>query len=159
VRELEVASDAVAAYTSACAEAAGQRAFQASQAAFLAGVRTLFETHKELDSFGWRQYTSYCSCGSVFSDGVDCSAPDINGIEGHHVEGWDGWDDESGKWTLDNEPSPAVKLQHAVAGFLNTLRDDDLLDLLGFNTRVTIHRDGRVETEYCDDESSDDGDE
>jgi hypothetical protein len=155
VTEVEVAPDAVQSYAAARAavEAAECRTAEATFAAFLAGCRALFEAHPDLQSFGWRQYTSWSRCGMFADDHVDCDAPDINGVEGQLVDGWFWWDSESGHWTGQGEPSPQAKLQRAVAVFLLTFHEDDLMDLFEVDAFITVRRDGSIETEDYDDGS------
>jgi hypothetical protein len=154
VTEVEAHPDAVQSYAAARAEveAAENRAFEASLAAFSAGSRALFEANPKLVSFAWRQYRSTSCTGAFSSENVDCYTPDINGVGGWDVDGRSGWHWKTGEWTGDGEPSEMAKSQRAVALFLESFHEDHLMDLFGIDALVTVHRDGRVETEeYCDD--------
>ena len=157
VTEVEAPSGAVQSYAAARAEAeaAEDRAFEASLAAFSAGSCALFEANPNLVSFGWRQFTSTSCTGNLSRDAVDCATPDINGVYGWTVDGWSGWDLETGEWTRDTAPSEMAKMQHAVALFLESFHEDHLMDLFGIDAFVTVHRDGRVETEEYYDDSYD----
>jgi hypothetical protein len=157
VTEVEVDPDAVQSYVAARAavEAAEDRASEVAHAAFLAGCHALFEAHADLHSFGWRQYTLWSRCASFTSEEVDCDEPDVNGVEGHLVDGRPCGVGEDGELVRKGEASPQAKLQHEVAAFLGTFHEDDLLDLFGVDALVTVHRDGRVEAEEYYDDSVD----
>jgi hypothetical protein len=146
----EVSEVEVESYASALvrAEAAIAKVAEATLAAFLAGCRELFEAHPGLQSFGWQQYTDYNFEEGLSSFHVVSYWPDINGIDGLEVHlGWVS-DPQSGKWDGSREPSSEGKLQDPVKKFLDSFHEDDMEAMFGDYVRVTVHRDGTIDTEH-----------
>jgi hypothetical protein len=120
----------------ACAETRMESGLQAARATFLAGCRPLFEAHPGLESFGWKQYISddpaFGPIPYSYGLGAGC-LPDINGIDGHE---------------LDSGPArEEVELQRSVQEFVATFNYFDGMAMLGDGVRVTVHRDGTIDTD------------
>jgi hypothetical protein len=148
VSEVEFVLSGFLSYAASCAEAeaADNRAFEASIAAFLTGAQILFEAHPDLDSFGWKQYTPWSVCDTCSNNLVICDAPDINEIDGFEIV-----------VRSDDEPSWEAEVQHEVAVFLKHFREDHLLRCFGLNRSITCYRDGTFETEELDEGEEFDG--
>lgn len=93
----------------------------------------IFEGNPEIESMGWSQYSPY------FNDGDECvfHVHEVDTINGEDV-----WD--SGK---SEEFDLALRQADDV---LQSLPEDFLKALYGNHVSVTIHKDGRVETNSCD---------
>jgi hypothetical protein len=127
---------------------------EVTRVAFHAVCRALFDAHPGLQSFAWQQHTHESPSGVLSEEHVCKDDPDINGTPGHDVAGGHNWDDDTGEWLGEGEPSPEARLQRAVAEMLKAFDDEDLLKLFHVNVTVTVRRDGTtVETGECESET------
>ena len=112
----------------------------AAVVAFQELSKDLFEANPTLSSFSWRQYTPYFDDGDTCHFSAQTSEPSLT-IEGEEEE-FDGYD----------MPEDQVGLQDEIVEFLGNFEDDDLLTMFGDHQKVTINRDGSVDSEDHDHE-------
>lgn len=122
-------------------------------AVFAEEAKKLFETNPKLASFSWTQYTPY------FNDGEACefrahtdyiTVTDVDGNEEDEVSSWSvrhyvekGIDWNGNPYT----PSELELAGVAACEFLAEFEDAEFLMMFGDHTRVTVFRDGRVESD------------
>lgn len=109
--------------------------------AFSLATADLFLNHPPLKSFGWKQYTPYFNDGDPCVFRV-CSDPDINGVDGYDL-----YEDEQVPGYTDYESMDSVR--DDIDQLINALPDEIMETIFG-EGRVTIHRDGTIETEEYD---------
>lgn len=120
---------------------------------FAEEAKSLFEAQPKLQSFSWTQYTPYFNDGSTceFSVNADYIAvTDIDGNEIHDVSSWSikHYMEKGTDW--NGNPYTPTELEFAgVAAieFLCEFQEEDFLMMFGDHTRITVFRDGRVETD------------
>jgi len=136
-------------------ETLNQKIREMAGVVFAEGAKKLFETNPTLQSFSWTQYTPYFNDGDTceFSAHTDClTVTDIFGNEEEEVSAWSvrhysekGTDWQGNAYT----PSEIILAGAAASEFLTEFENEDLLMMFGDHTRVTVYRDGRVETDDC----------
>lgn len=108
----------------------------------------LLAESKRIESIGWRQYTPYFNDGDECVFGVNNDYLEVNGVDEDNADFLNEKIWKDGKY----ENNPDID-QHEVAIFekiqsvLKSVPDDFYKDLFGDHVRVTIHKDGRIETE------------
>lgn len=129
---VDVADDDVEGYASARAavEAAVQAAKDAGQKEFHRGTTALFESHPELQSFSWTQYTPYFNDGEECVFGVNVDDPDINGIEGYEIN--KGWGDHP------PQHPELLPVKEAVEKFLSQFAESDMKSIFGDHVCVVV---------------------
>lgn len=109
---------------------------------FSLATTDLFLEHPKLQSFSWTQYTPYWNDGDPCTFRVN-AYPDINGVdeddtyEAGAVPGYPTY--ESMKGVLDD-----------IEELLDALPYEIMESIFGDHTKVTVSRDGKVETEEYD---------
>jgi hypothetical protein len=125
---------------------------------FAEEAKKLFEAQPKLQSFSWTQYTPY------FNDGESCyfgahtdnlTVTDIDGNENDDISVWS--INHRAAAGVDWQGNPYFPSELELAGvaacdFLKEFKDEDFLMMFGDHTRVTVYRDGRVETDEYDHE-------
>lgn len=120
---------------------------------FAEEAKKLFESQPKLESFSWTQYTPY------FNDGESChfsantdyiTVTDVDGNEDDDISAW-GINHYATKG-VDWQGNPYTPSELELAGvaaceFLKEFEDEDFLMMFGDHTRITVYRDGRVETD------------
>lgn len=143
-----------------------QEALEASKLGFKSMSDGLFNTHPDLESFTWRQYTLY------FNDGDACTfsarKEDMESIDFLFTDGTDGdaWMSETiyvadgvenSTWgtrtKYKQEPNAAfdaakVATAEAVLEFLAHFNDEVLEEMFGDHVAVTVSREGVSVDEY-----------
>lgn len=113
----------------------------------------LFSESKRIESIGWRQYTPYFNDGDECVFGVHNDDLTINGIDEYDGNEkdiefireriWNG-----SNWVKNPEiDKHEFDLLKQIENVLKSVPDDFYKDLFGDHVRVTIHKDGRIETE------------
>lgn len=113
----------------------------------------LFSESKRLESVGWRQYTPYFNDGDECVFGVHNDDLTINGIDEYDGDEkqiefvkdkiWDGKN-----WVKnENLDKHEFDLFKQIEAVLKSIPDEFYKDLFGDHVKVTIHKDGRIETE------------
>jgi len=138
-------------------------------------VVEFFAEHPDLLSFSWTQYTPYWNDGDVcvFSAATDYPAVTFKAKDGKVLtfdENFAGYVDEEGEEidvlpskihtvegvydentkfeeTKDPYEKQVNSLVKAVTNFLKPFDDDDLLTMFGDHQKVTVKRNGKIETE------------
>lgn len=123
---------------------------------FAEEAKKLFEANPKLESFSWTQYTPYFNDGETceFSANTDyITVTDVDGNEEEEVSSWSvrhysekGTDWQGNPYT----PSELELAGVAACEFLAEFEDEDFLMMFGDHTRVTVFRDGRVESDDYD---------
>jgi len=111
--------------------------------------KRLFEEHPTLQSFSWKQYTPYFNDGDTceFSAHTDVDSIQVNDVWGDDIESTEPYDPELRNWDAYKEGrEEGLKLHKAVASFLQVFDEEDLETFFGDHVKVTIHRDGEVDT-------------
>lgn len=113
----------------------------------------LLSQSKRIESIGWRQYTPYFNDGDECIFGVHNDDLTINGIDDYDGEEndiafikekiWDG-----DKWVINtNLDKPEFDLLQQIEKVLRSIPDDFYKDLFGDHVKVTVYKDGRIETD------------
>jgi hypothetical protein len=115
----------------------------------------IFAQNEWLESFGWKQYTSYFNDGDEtnFSTYIDASYMDINDGNTDDVD-WYDW-----KWNRDeykDEVSSSTDIEkcktvHLLEETLNSIPDEFYKDLFGDHVTVTVYRNGSIEIDDYED--------
>jgi len=141
---------------------------------FAEGVKGIFEKHPTLEYFSWNQYTPYFNDGDVCEFSVNrdyMAAKDINdeepvddfdvsniignierGTEIKYVNDPNATPDRWGyrpqkRVEVPFTPTPLELSAPTIHEFMREFEDDDFLMMFGDHVRVTITRDGKVETD------------
>ena len=134
-------------------ETLSQKIRQMAGVVFAEEAKKLFEVHPKLQSFSWTQYTPY------FNDGESCefraytdyiNVVDVDGNEEREVSASSvRYYSEKGTDWQGNPYTPSELELAGVAAceFLADFEDEDFLMMFGDHTRVTVSRDGSVETD------------
>jgi molybdopterin converting factor small subunit len=116
----------------------------------------LFAQSKRIESFSWTQYTPYFNDGESCEFGVN---QDYLYVNGENVEDLDEEEDflnESTYKRVDGEykkvPNPLYdpkegEVFQAIKTILNTVPDEFYEELFGDHVKVTVYKDGKIETE------------
>src|SRR5262249_21507559 len=118
------------------AYAEAQAAYKETTKAYFAeGTKEMFRQHPVMESFAWQQYTPYFCDGepcyfSVWTDEVYINDEDIE----------DDWDDVTGEWVPPDDELGRAK--QAVTKFLDTILDEDFLEMFGDHVRVVVTPNG-----------------
>lgn len=123
------------------------------QAEFPSLLLPLFSQSKRIESIGWRQYTPYFNDGDECIFGVHNDDLTINGIDDYDGDEneiafikekiWNG-----DKWVVNtNLDKPEFDLLQQIEKVLRSIPDDFYKDLFGDHVKVTVYKDGRIETE------------
>lgn len=119
--------------------AARAEATKVARDAFNEGAKILFDANPTLESFGWEQYTPYFNDGDECTFSAHTDEPNVNGRDGYDFYG------------EEPETKASKKLQGIVyRDFLKHFDDESLKELFGDHTRVTVKRDGEIETDGYD---------
>lgn len=119
---------------------------------FASEAKILFDNYPVLASFSWTQYTPYFNDGDscVFTVNDYITVTDIDGNEQEDVTAWSvrhyaerGTDWQGKPYTPSELDLAAV----ATCDFLAEFETEDYLMMFGDHTKVTVHRDGRVDTD------------
>lgn len=111
-----------------------------------------FEKSKRIDSFGWRQYTPYFNDGDECIFRVNTDYIYINEEDAEEIE-WLGsdFDYKTKKYTPTSETDVTeFEVYRSIKEKLSAIPEDFFKDIFGDHVEITIHRDGRVETEEYD---------
>lgn len=120
---------------------------------FPALLAPLFSESNRIESIGWRQYTPYFNDGDECVFGVHNDYLTINGIDDYDGDEkeiqfvkervWDG------KNWVDNEAIDRYEFSilQQIQTVLRSIPDDFYKDLFGDHVKVTVYKDGRIETE------------
>jgi hypothetical protein len=125
-------------------------------AVFAEEAKKLFEAQPKLQSFSWTQYTPYFNDGSAceFCANTDyIIVTDIGGNETEDISSWNikRWTEKGTDWQGNPYTPSELELAGAAAcEFLSEFLNEDFLMMFGDHTRVTVYRDGRVETDEYD---------
>lgn len=126
---------------------------KAIQADFSPLVSELLKESKVIEFIRWNQYTPY------FNDGDECTfSSNTDYLE---VNGIDEYDDnqgaltvlrkrvyENGKWIDNVNADPyEISILEGVKSFLSSIPDEFYKDLFGDHMRVTVYKNGNIETE------------
>lgn len=114
----------------------------------------LFEKSKSINSFGWEQYTPYFNDGDECVFGVHHGDLDINGVDKYDDEAaekrafvekkiWNGKDWVENKQYDQQEGEVLEEIKKTLA----SIPDEFYKDLFGDHKKITVHRDGSIETE------------
>lgn len=100
---------------------------------FAAETAALFEKFPAMETFAWRQYTPYFNDGDTcyFRACIDNDSIFINGRWGNNCE-------------LTDEEEPMAK---EISDMLYSIGSDNLEQIFGDHMEITVHRNGRVDTE------------
>jgi hypothetical protein len=123
------------------------------QAEFPSLLAPLFAESKRIESIGWRQYTPYFNDGDECVFGVHNDDLTINGTDDYDGDEneiafikektWDGK-----KWVVNTElDTHEFKILKQIQKVLRSIPDDFYKDLFGDHVKVTIYKDGRIETD------------
>lgn len=123
------------------------------QTEFPALLAPLLSQSKRIESIGWRQYTPYFNDGDECIFGVHNDDLTINGIDDYDGDEneiafikekiWNG-----DNWVVNtNLDKPEFELLQQIEKVLRSIPDDFYKDLFGDHVRVTVYKDGRIETE------------
>lgn len=93
----------------------------------------IFDKNPKLESFGWKQYTTYFNDGDECTFSANTDYIDINGIDMYDLE-----DEE-----LDN-------LGKDISELLSNISDEIMKDMFGDHKTVTIYK-NKIEIECYDD--------
>lgn len=108
---------------------------------FVESVSALFKEYKDLESFGWRQWTPYWNDGkpAPFAANIDPDSIYINGSST--------FDDiyEDGEEMTDEENRRAEEMSKMVSEILHLVGDSNLELMFGDHVDITIHRNGDIE--------------
>lgn len=125
-------------------------------------VKKLFEKHPVLQSFSWTQYTPYFNDGDVCEFGVNRDYITLESVNGEIDDEFSLWSAEREikegkrqKWdsvnrTYVTEPYTPSLLDFAgidTCNFLKEFEENDFLVMFGDHVRVTVKRDGSVDTD------------
>lgn len=130
---------------------------KASQILFKELSVELFKENPTLESFAWQQYTPYWNDGDtctfsalteyptvvvLAADGIRVKASDYETV-------WLDPEDEEIEHAVDAEKyeKEIEKVVEKVATFLQNFSDDDLEVMFGDHQEITVHKDGKVDTE------------
>lgn len=125
-------------------------------AVFAEEAKKLFETNPKLTSFSWTQYTPY------FNDGEACefravtdyiTVTDVDGNEEEELDSWSirHYTEKGTDWNGNPyTPSELELAGVAACDFLAEFEDEDFLMMFGDHCRVTVHRNGNIETDDYD---------
>jgi hypothetical protein len=132
---------------------------EAASVVFADGSKVLFETHPDLNSFSWNQYTPYFNDGDScsFSTHTDSLKISFNGVN----EDEDDDDDEPySLYSIERRIATGTNWDNSVfvklpvhdaaldiGEFLRNFTDEDLLSFFGDHVEITVHRDGKVSQE------------
>jgi hypothetical protein len=106
---------------------------KAAKGYFNEASKEFFTKYPELKSFSWTQYTPY------FNDGEECTfsvnayseSIGINGENGYNIE------------------DPALqKIQEDISEFIKSFDEDDLKDMFGDHSEITVTKDGASTDSY-----------
>jgi hypothetical protein len=120
---------------------------------FASEAKTLFETHPVLASFSWTQYTPYFNDGSPCEFGAHTDYVTVTDIDGNEQEDVSAWSvryyaERGTDWEGKPYTPSALDLAAAAAcDFLAEFETEDYLMMFGDHTKVTVYRDGRVDTD------------
>ncbi len=129
--------------------AAKSRAFEAGKKEFTEKSKVLFEKNPGLESFAWTQYTPYFNDGDTCRFSAHIDKPDINGVDGGDIDSGEEWSNVQRTMITVREPSIEYMLQEPVANFLCQFNEREFKKMFGDHTKVTVHRDGTVDTDEC----------
>lgn len=97
---------------------------------FLDQSKELFENNKNLDSFGWNQYTPYYNDGESCTFSANTDYPFVN------IVGEENQDEDS--WYKDDDNSPQAITWRNVKSFLNQFSDTDLEMMFGDHVSIRV---------------------
>jgi hypothetical protein len=124
----------------------------------------LFKKHPNLLSFAWQQYTPYWNDGDTCTFSALTEYPTVtiqaeDGIKVRHNENygetvWLDPEDEEIEHVADSEKyeKEIEKVSGKVADFLQNFEDEDLEIMFGDHMEITVHANGKVDTESYDHE-------
>jgi hypothetical protein len=121
------------------------------QTEFPSLITPLLSQSKKIESIGWRQYTPYFNDGDECVFGVHNDDIYVNGEDQYDMPFvrktvWDG-----SKSVPNEEADPhEIDIVEQIEKVLQSIPEDFYKDLFGDHTAVTIHKDGRIETEEYD---------
>ena len=106
------------------------------------GLAELFERFPKFQSVGWRQYAPSFNDGDpcVFSAHVDSYSLFVNGVNPDY--GSDEYEEDFELTEAEHE-----RIAKAASKLLSAVDEQVLRSMFGDGVEVTIHRDGKVETE------------
>lgn len=114
-------------------------------------AKDFFFKYPNVESFGWRQYTPYFNDGDTctFSVHADADYVEVNGVAGYDVEipGGLTYQYQGNNDLYYTERKKALNVHNEVSDLLNVFEDEDMLAFFGDHTKVTVHRDGSVDTD------------
>lgn len=123
---------------------------------FAEEAKKLFEANPKLASFSWTQYTPYFNDGETCEFGAHTDYITVTDVDGNEEEEVSSWSvrhySEKGTDWQGNPYTPSELELAGVAAceFLAEFEDEDFLMMFGDHTRVTVFRDGRVESDDYD---------
>lgn len=118
-------------------------------------LASLFEKSKKIESIGWSQYTPYFNDGDECVFGVNNEDLYVNGDEQDDAP-WYDWRVKyylaKGEYQKEIESNPALdieecKILQEFKDVLSAIPDEFYRDLFGDHVRVTVNKDGTIETE------------
>lgn len=123
------------------------------QTEFPALLAPLLSQSNRIESIGWRQYTPYFNDGDECIFGVHNDDLTINGIDDYDGEEKDIafikekiWNGD--KWIVNTDlDKHEFNILNQVEEVLRSIPDDFYKDLFGDHVKVTVFKDGRIETE------------
>lgn len=122
--------------------------------AFTEMSREFFERNPNVESFGWKQYTPYFNDGDTCYFGVcsDADSVEVNGVQGYDVpvERSYKYNDKANNLSYYEERDQKLKVHKEVEEFLKAFEKEDLETFFGDHMKVTVYRDGTVETTEYD---------
>lgn len=96
-------------------------------------AQAIFQSHPDVDSIGWTQYTPYYNDGDACQFGVR-SYSDATYV--NHVVGY-----------ADEDPIVLNPIRKKIEDLLSHFDEDDMELMFGDHSMITIYRDGTVEIE------------
>jgi hypothetical protein len=150
------------------------------QSEFPALLAPLFEKSKKIESIGWRQYTPYFNDGdecvfSVHNDDLQVNGEDFDDVdflqelqygtiktEDDRLENLRVATEKEYKWMMDKRIGESgyrenkdldkyeLSVYEEFKSVLQSVPEDFYKDLFGDHVTVTVHKDGRIETEEYD---------
>jgi hypothetical protein len=120
---------------------------------FASEAKTLFDNYPVLASFSWTQYTPYFNDGETCEFGAHTDYVTVTDIDGNEQEDVSAWSvryygEKGTDW--QGKPYTPSELDLAAASacdFLAEFEPEDYLMMFGDHTKVTVHRDGQVDTD------------
>jgi hypothetical protein len=108
-------------------------------------LQPLMQKDETIKNISWNQYTPYFNDGdectfSVYNDDIYVNGEDLYDLEGY----------EQSYSRKDREPNNLERTIDEIRAVLREIPEDFYKDLFGDHVKVTVNRDGTIETEEYD---------